>query len=112
MKDENIKTLLNRWSDKITPEGALLLKNKLVNLPDERVDDLMMCELKNPVTLLLFSIFLGGFGVDQFMLGNTGKGVCKLLFGWLTCYIWWLVDVITITKQTKKYNETKLLLQI
>ena len=41
----------------------------------------------------------GGFGVDRFLRGQIGLGVCKLLFGWLTLGIWALVDwIISIVK--------------
>lgn len=36
----------------------------------------------------------GGFGVDRFLRGQIGAGVCKLLFSWLTLGIWPLVDFI------------------
>lgn len=51
---------------------------------------------KNWVVALLLSIFLGGFGLDRFYLGHIGLGVAKLLLGWATFGIWWLVDVILI----------------
>ena len=41
----------------------------------------------------------GGFGVDRFLRGQIGLGVCKLLFGWLTLGIWPFVDwIISMTK--------------
>lgn len=42
----------------------------------------------------VFCFFLGGFGVDRFIRGQIGVGVCKLLFNWLTLGIWSLVDFI------------------
>lgn len=42
----------------------------------------------------VFSFLLGGFGVDRFVRGQVGIGVCKLLFNWATFGIWALVDWI------------------
>ncbi len=56
---------------------------------------------RDHTTALVLSIFLGIFGIDQFYLGKTGKGILKLftlgLFG-----ILWLIDVIMIA--TKSVN--------
>lgn len=112
MKEENVRSLLMAWTNKITEEKASVVKNKLKEPSDERLDDLLTLELKNPTTLVLVSLFFGSLGIDCFMLGQTGKGICKLLFGWLTLGIWWLVDVCTVAKKTKDYNANKILLAI
>lgn len=45
------------------------------------------------------NFLFGGLGVDRFIRGQIGLGVCKLLFGWLTLGIWALVDwIISLTK--------------
>ncbi|MDR1881826.1 MAG: NINE protein [Prevotella sp.] len=51
----------------------------------------------------VFSFLLGGIGLDRFMRGQVGIGVCKLLFGWLTFGIWCLVD--WIIAMIKAYGE-------
>jgi hypothetical protein len=54
---------------------------------------------KEWLTTLLLSVFVGGFGVDQFYLGNTGLGVGKLLtLG--GCGIWTLIDIFRIAMNT------------
>lgn len=46
-------------------------------------------------TTFLFSLFLGGIGVDRFYLGKTGTGILKLItFGGLG--LWYLIDLILI----------------
>ena len=45
------------------------------------------------------TFLLGYLGVDRFLRGQIGTGVCKLLFSWLTLGIWELVDwIIALTK--------------
>ena len=44
---------------------------------------------------LIISLFVGGLGIDRFMMGQTALGVLKLLtLGGLG--IWWLIDLIRI----------------
>lgn len=45
------------------------------------------------------NFLFGGLGVDRFMRGQVGLGVCKLLLGWLTLGIWPLVDwIVSLSK--------------
>ena len=53
----------------------------------------VVTESKN-LFVWVFCFLLGGFGVDRFVRGQVGLGVCKLLFGWLTIGIWAMVDWI------------------
>ena len=40
------------------------------------------------------AFIFGYLGLDRFLRGQIGMGICKLLFGWLTLGIWSLVDWI------------------
>lgn len=45
------------------------------------------------------NFLFGCLGVDRFLRGQIGWGIFKLLVGWLTFYIWPLVDfIISLTK--------------
>ena len=90
------------------PEHMASITDLLSRLPEEKVNLLLSLQLKNPTTILLFSVFLGELGVDRFMLGQTGLGVLKLvtLGG---CLIWWLIDLFIISDRTKDYNYTLLM---
>ena len=47
----------------------------------------------------LGTFIAGGFGVDRFLRGQIPLGILKLLFGWATIGIWWLVDfIIAVSK--------------
>ena len=70
------------------------------------------------LTILLLSIFLGGFGAHQFYAGKGGKGAAMLvlsLVGWITSwlivgifvligvFIWQIIDIVNIA--TQKFSD-------
>lgn len=84
-------------------EKIMYLKDKLRTMDEEKFSLVSTIELKDPTTILLVSIFLGGLGIDRFMIGDTGMGILKLLTGGV-CGILSLVDWFTISKKTKDLN--------
>lgn len=60
-------------------EKLVYLKDKLLNLSDDKVTLISTIEFKDPTTILLVSIFFGFLGIDRFMIGDTGIGILKLL---------------------------------
>ena len=89
---------------KYFPDDKIMyLKDKLLAAPEEKASLVFSLDLKDPTIFLLISAFLGGLGVDRFMLGDTGMGVLKLLTG-ACCGILWVVDLCTITKKVKESN--------
>ncbi len=91
-------------------ERLVSIKEKLDTLDDSKFAIVSATDFKDPTTILLISIFIGGWGVDRFMLGDIGMGVLKLLTGGL-CGILWLIDIINISKKTKEHNYN-LLMQV
>lgn len=89
-------------------ERIPLLKEKLMSLPEDREIMVTAAELKDPTTLLLISIFLGSWGVDRFMLGDTGMGVLKLLTGGV-CGVLTIIDWFTVQNKTKELNFNRLM---
>lgn len=96
----------NLPSDKIA-----FVKEKLSALSEDRQTLIQSVEIKDTTTMLLFSVFLGSFGVDRFMLGQTGLGIIKLLTGG-GCGVWTIVDWFMITSLTKEYNYNNLMMAI
>lgn len=44
----------------------------------------------------ILGFFFGILGVHRFYLGNIALGVCMLLFGWLTLFIWPFIDWLVV----------------
>ena len=92
-------------------DKIMYIKEKLKNCDAEKFELVSMSELKDPTTHLLVSLFLGGIGIDRFMLGDTGMGVLKLLtMG--CCGIRTIIDWFSITKRTKELNFNKFMLML
>lgn len=104
MTKEQVNSILMAYKDKLPKESLISLKERLENAPEEIYDNLMLAPVKNPIIMLVLSIFLGAFGVDRFILGDIGLGICKLIFGWLTFGIWPLLDIYFCYKKTLDKN--------
>jgi len=82
------------------------LRQILIDSPDDKFVFLQTVALKDPTTMLIVSLLAGAFGVDRFMIGDTGLGVAKLL----TCGgfgIWTIVDWFMIMGKTRQLNYEK-----
>lgn len=80
-----------------------IIRQKLEKADDSTLLSLQACELNDPTTILLVSIFLGTLGIDRFMIGDVGVGVLKLLTVGC-CGILTIIDWFTISKKTKQKN--------
>ncbi|MBQ7373713.1 MAG: TM2 domain-containing protein [Clostridia bacterium] len=89
-------------------DKIVFLKDRLKTIDDDKFTLVSSVELKDPTTVLLLSLFLGGFGVDRFVLGDTGMGVLKLLTGGL-CGILTIVDWFSVQKKAKEINFTNVM---
>ena len=92
-------------------EKIMLIKERLLALDEQRFQMVSMIELKDPTTLLLISIFIGGLGIDRFMIGDTGMGILKLLTGGC-CGVLTIIDWFTISRKTKELNFNNVMAQI
>lgn len=99
-------------NQKYFPAGKIMfLKEKLYALDDSKFAMLSTIELKDPTTLLIISLFLGSFGVDRFMLKDTGMGVLKLLTAGC-CGILTIIDWFNVQNKAKELNFNNLMLLI
>jgi hypothetical protein len=79
MEQKKIEMYLASNADKFPQEKFMMIQEALAQLDDSKSMSIQTMELKDPTTLLIFSILLGSLGVDRFMLGEAGLGILKLL---------------------------------
>lgn len=84
-------------------EKIPFLRDRLMQCDPQRWAMVSSVEMKDPTTLLLLSLFLGGWGVDRFMLGETGMGVLKLLTGGC-CGILTIIDWFSVQNKARELN--------
>ena len=107
MDKSKIDLYLTTNSKYFEPTAIPIIRQKMENASDDALLTLQATELKDPTTVLLISIFLGGWGIDRFMVGDTGMGILKLLTGGL-CGILTIIDWFTISKKAKQINLSKI----
>ena len=79
------------------------IKDRLNEVDDSKWAMLSTAQFKDPTTTLIVSLLVGAFGIDRFMIGDTGLGVGKLL----TCGgmgLWTIIDWFMIQKATREAN--------
>lgn len=103
MDKQKIDLYLTTNAKYFEPSVIPVIRQKLEKADDTTFLSVQSCELKDPTTLLLISIFLGTLGIDRFMLGDTGMGILKLLTCGC-CGILTIIDWFTIIKKTKQKN--------
>lgn len=106
MNESQVNLFMSQNLKNFSPTQISDIKSKLMSLPDDKSTVIMSLEFRDPTTILLLSLFFGGWGVDRFLLGNVGIGILKLLTGGC-CGILWLVDLINYKKMTQGYNYKK-----
>ena len=90
-------------------DKIVFIKQKMQEVDDEKFSLISALEYKDPMTILLVSIFVGSLGIDRFMLGDTGMGILKLLTMGL-CGVLTIVDWFTVQKKAKDVNFQNLMM--
>ena len=114
-RKNKIKTMEAQKVDMYVMSNAKFFESHQINVIRERllaIDDskwamVSSIELKDPQTSLIISILAGSFGIDRFMIGDTGLGIGKLL----TCGgfgLWTIIDWFMIKGATKEKNMQKI----
>lgn len=109
MDQQRVDLFIAMNGSKFPEETQMEIREILHKADDSKAMMLQAIEYKDPSTMLIISLMGGGLGIDRFMLGETGKGVGKLI---LTTFcmvgiIWVIIDWFSIQRDTKVYNYTK-----
>lgn len=103
MTQEQISQFIAANGDKFDQANIGQIKSMLEQVNENRANEIMSANFKSPMTMLIIAWLLGGWGVDRFMLGQTGLGVAKLLtLG--GCGVWALIDIFTAMGRARAYN--------
>lgn len=84
-----------------------MIRERMLAIDDSKWLLLQSQQLKDPTTMLIVSILGGHWGIDRFMIGETGLGIAKLL----TCGglgIWTIIDWFMIQGTTREKNMQKI----
>ena len=79
------------------------IRDRLLNMDDSKWFILQTVQFKDPTISLIVSLVGGTFGIDRFLIGDTGLGIGKLL----TCGglgIWTFIDWFLIMRATREKN--------
>ena len=95
-------------NNKYFPESQIpVIRERLLACDDSRTVMLQTIQFKDPTISLVLSLFIGGWGVDRFYIGDTGLGIAKLI----TCGglgIWAIIDWFLIMGSTREKNLERL----
>ena len=89
---------------KFFPEDSINeLRARLSRLSQNQFNAIQGIQLKDPMIMLLLSLFLGSSGIDRFLLKEIGLGIIKLLTAG-GCGIWTIVDWFLVMNRTREFN--------
>jgi len=109
VEQQRVDLFMATNGSKFPEERQMEIREILSNIDDAKGNLVQVIQYKDPTTMLIISIVAGSLGIDRFMLGETGKGVGKLLLTvfCLVGYIWVIIDWFNIQKDTKDFNYEK-----
>lgn len=113
MEKKKVEMFMISYASYFPQEALMDVHKALEELPEDKEMYIHYAELQDPQTAFILSLvgLLGIAGLDRFYLGDIGLGVLKLITCG-ACYIWTIVDLISVTDKVKQANYMKLMTAI
>ena len=113
MEKKKVEMFMMSYASYFPQEALMDVHQALENLPEDKEIYIHYAELRDPQTAFILSI-VGLFcvaGLDRFYIGDIGLGVLKLITCG-GCYIWTIIDLISITDKVKQANYMNLMMTL
>jgi TM2 domain-containing membrane protein YozV len=101
-----INSFMMQNGKKFTTADVMIVKQKLESLTPEQIQLLATGDYLDPTVNVVVSVLVGSWGVDRFLIGQTGWGILKFLTGG-GLGVWTIVDWFQISRLTKESNMEK-----
>lgn len=105
MEQEKVTYFLALYGRYYPEEKIPTLIDKLKALSDDSFEKLNTAAKKDPLSVLSYSLFVGYFGIDRMVIGETGKGVLKLAILGVMCVLAYYIDTLAIGETAKSLLE-------
>jgi TM2 domain-containing membrane protein YozV len=103
MEQTKIDMFISTHGKKFSSDKIGIIQSQLEKIDDKKFLSVQSANYHSSANLIIISFFLGGLGIDRFIIGHTALGVIKLLtFG--GAGFWWLIDLFIISKAGKSKN--------
>jgi TM2 domain-containing membrane protein YozV len=103
MESQKVDTFIISNAKFFESHHVPVIRERLIAIDDSKWVLISTLQFKDPTTSIIVSILAGSFGIDRFIIGDTGMGIGKLL----TCGgfgIWTIVDWFLIMGATREKN--------
>ena len=103
MDKNQVDQLMVTLASKVPSENLNQIRQHLEHAQDFNGAQVAIAQMKDPIIVLVISLFVGYLGIDRFYLGDTGMGIGKLLTAG-GCGIWTIIDWFLIMGAAKQKN--------
>lgn len=101
MEKSKIEMFLMMNGKNLPTEKLPIVKETLEKIADDKAMFIQSISFKDNTTAIILCIL----GFDRIYLGQVGLGILKaILMFFLIGWIWWFIDLFSISKRTKDYN--------